>query len=152
MYDSGVATVLDAIQIAAQAHAGQTNRAGEPYILHPIRVMLRLKSDEERITGILHDVVEDTPWTFEMLREAGFSEEILAAVDCLTRRENESYDEFVERIKVNPLARRVKFADLEDNMSLQRTADPTGKDVKRMARYRRAWDTLSEYESKLQDV
>src|SRR6266446_2551617 len=123
-----MATIEDAILIAAEAHRGQTDKAGAPYILHPLRVMLRLKSEAEMLTAALHDVVEDSNWTLEMLRARGFPEEVLAAVDCLTRRADETYDEFTERVKPNPLAVRVKLADLEDNMDQTRIANPSDKD------------------------
>src|SRR4051794_27877845 len=110
-------TSLDrAIEIAAGAHAGQRNKDGDPYILHPIRVMMRVDGLNAKMAGVLHDVVEDTPWTIEQLRAEGFSEEVLSAVDCLTHRDGEEYFDYVARAGSNPLARKVKLADLEDNM------------------------------------
>ncbi|MBF0178343.1 MAG: HD domain-containing protein [Magnetococcales bacterium] len=132
-----------AIAIALQAHQGQTDKTGEPYILHPLRLMLRLSSNAERIVAVLHDVVEDTPITLDDLRQYGFSEEILAAVDLLTHRPEESYESYVARLTKNPLARRVKLADLHDNMDLRRfPTEPLPKDWERMARYQRAWMVL----------
>ncbi|MCB0105038.1 MAG: HD domain-containing protein [Caldilineaceae bacterium] len=141
-----------AIALAAQAHVDQVDRAGQPYILHPLRMMMRLATQsaalrtEERedaqIVAILHDVVEDTPTTLDDLRAAGFAERILAAIDCVTRREEESYDEFVTRSQSNPLARLVKLADLEDNMDLKRIGMLTDDDVARLNRYHRAWRRL----------
>ena len=134
-----------AILIAAQAHLGQKDKVGRPYILHPLRMMLRFKSEKEMIVAVLHDVVEDSPdWDFERLRGEGFSEEIVEAVDHLTRREEESYEEFVERSSENPLARRVKLADLEDNMDLKRLKKLSGQDQARLARYHEAWRKLSD--------
>jgi (p)ppGpp synthase/HD superfamily hydrolase len=133
-----------AILIAALAHQGQKDKVDQPYILHPLRMMLRFQAETEMIVAVLHDVVEDSPdWDFERLRAEGFSEEIVAAVDHLTRREAESYEEFVERSGKNPLARRVKLADLEDNMDLTRLKKLSGNDRARLARYHKAWRKLS---------
>jgi len=134
----------DAIIIAAEAHKGQRDKYGAPYILHPLRVMARVKTEDEMTAAILHDTVEDTEWTFDALRDAGFSEQIVEAVDCLTKRDSEYYDSLIERARRNPLARRVKIADLEDNMDVRRIAEVTAKDTERLAKYRRAWETLTE--------
>jgi (p)ppGpp synthase/HD superfamily hydrolase len=133
-----------AIRLAVQAHAGQTDKAGAPYILHPLRVMLKLQAATEMITGVLHDVLEDTPWTEADLRREGFAEEILAALDCLTRRPGESYDDFITRVAGNPLARKVKLADLEDNLNLERLAMITESDRARLSRYQQARKILAE--------
>lgn len=139
-----MSTLEDAISLAVEAHRGQRDKAGRPYILHPLRVMMRLETDEERTVAILHDVVEDTPWTLERLRERGYPAEVLAALDALTKREGETYEDFVERLRPNALARRVKLADLEDNMDVRRLAAVTPKDAERLARYRAAWARLRE--------
>src|SRR5690349_2225683 len=110
-----------AIRIAVKAHKNQTDKYGNPYILHPLRVMGMGRTDEERIVGVLHDVVEDTDWTFEELRKEGFSERIIKALECVTKRsDDEDYDDFVERTRSNPLAVRVKLNDLIDNMDIRR--------------------------------
>src|SRR5215204_3164106 len=137
------ATLEDAISIAAQAHKGQKDKAGAPYMLHPLRLMLRMDSEAAMTAAVLHDVVEDTDWTLERLREEGFSDEILEAVDCLTHREGESYQEFVERVRTNPVARRVKIADLEDNMNILRISQLGAKDLERLEKYHRAWCLLT---------
>ena len=133
-----MATLDRAIQIAAQAHEGQRDKAGDPYILHPLRMMLRMRQDEERIVAVLHDVVEDSDWTLDDLRREGFSEVVVEAVDALTRREDETYEAFVERAGRYPLARQVKLADLEDNMDVTRLRSITEKDQARLDRYHRA--------------
>jgi (p)ppGpp synthase/HD superfamily hydrolase len=132
-----------AIAIAAVGHAGQVDKAGEPYILHPLRVMLSCATEDQRIVAVLHDVVEDCPgWTFERLRQEGFSNTVLAALDSVTHREGEAYDAFVERAAANPIGRRVKLADLHDNCDLGRISAPTERDLARIDKYRRAIQTI----------
>ena len=133
-----MSTLERAIAIAAEAHMGQVDKAGAPYILHPLRVMLRVQTPAERIAAVLHDVVEDTAWTLEELAAEGFEPEVLAAVDALTRREGESYEAFVARAGADPVARVVKLADLAENMDLGRIVSPTAADIARLDRYRRA--------------
>lgn len=128
----------DAIILAARAHRGQCDRAGQPYILHPLRMMLRMQTDEARLVAVLHDVVEDSAVTLDDLRRQGYSERVVTAVDRLTRRDGESYDDFVARAAADPLARAVKIADLEDNLDTTRLAEITERDQERLARYRRA--------------
>ena len=137
------ATVEDAISIAARAHRGQKDKAGAPYLLHPLRLMLRMDTEAAMMAAVLHDVVEDTDWTLERLRGEGFSDEVVEAVDCLTRRGGESYEEFVERARANPVARRVKIADLEDNMNVRRIGRLGSKDLERLEKYHRAWRVLT---------
>ena len=108
-----MATLENAIRIAAEAHSGQVDKASAPYILHPLRVMLSLNTTEDRIVGVLHDVCEDCPgWDFDRLRKEGFQDELIAALDSVAKRSGESYDQFVERAARNPIGRRVKLADL----------------------------------------
>ena len=138
-----MATIEDAISIAAQAHKGQKDKAGDPYLLHPLRMMLRMNSEGAMMAAVLHDVVEDTGWTLEQLREEGFPDEVLEAVDCLTHRSGESYQEFVERVQTNPIARQVKIADLEDNMNIRRISQLGTKDLERLEKYHKAWCMLT---------
>jgi (p)ppGpp synthase/HD superfamily hydrolase len=137
-------TLEDAIALAVEAHRGQRDKAGQTYILHPLRVMMRLETEAERMAAILHDVVEDTPYTLERLRELGYPQEVLSALECLTKREGESYEAFIERVRPHPLARRVKLADLEDNMDVRRLAAVGPREAERLARYRAAWSRLKE--------
>ena len=135
-------TLEDAIALAMKVHLGQKDKVGEPYILHPLRVMFRLGWDapeSARIAAVLHDVVEDTAIQLHDLRRLGYSEEVLAAVELLSRRQEDSYEQFIERVLPNSIARRVKRADLEDNMELRRLPTVTAKDLERLARYRSAW-------------
>jgi (p)ppGpp synthase/HD superfamily hydrolase len=132
-----------AIEIAVQAHHGQRDRNGLPYLLHPLRVMCRVETIPQKIVAVLHDVVEDTAWTFADLEREGFSAEILKALDCVTKREGEPYEEFVGRSAADPLARRVKVADLEDNMDIRRGTGVTPEDADRLRRYLAAWRKLA---------
>ena len=136
----------DAIQLAMEAHRGQRDKAGAPYILHPLRVMLSMETETEMITAVLYDVVEDGGITIDDLRRAGYSEEILNAIECLTRRDGEEYDQFINRVKSNPLAVRVKIADLKDNSDLGRITEPNENDYKRLEKYRRALVELMKIE------
>ena len=133
-----MATLEKAILIAVQAHHGQTDKAGDPYILHSLRVMLHMTHEKGMVAAVLHDVVEDTKWTTADLRQEGFSEEVLGLVDCLTRREQESYEKFIERVNLNPTARRIKIADLEENMDVKRIREPKEEDWERAKKYDRA--------------
>jgi len=133
-------TLLEkAIEIAVRAHAGQKGKDGTPYILHPLRLMTRMGTDEERIAAVLHDVVEDTEVTLEDLREAGFPEDMLAVVKLLTHEEGVPYEDYVQRLKPNPVARRIKLADLEDNSDIRRLKGVEDKDMERLRKYHRAW-------------
>lgn len=129
-------TLERAIAIAAHAHAGQVDKAGQPYILHPLKVMLRLNGNHERIVAVLHDVVEDTKVTLEDLRRAGFSEFVLEAVDALTKRSGETRIIAAGRAAMNGVARVVKLADNAENMDLSRISEPTEKDLTRLEEYR----------------
>lgn len=132
-----------AIKIATEAHNGQVDKAGRPYIEHPLRVMEMGKSNDEKIVGVLHDVVEDSHWTFEMLAKQGFSAEILEALMCVTKTsESEPYDLFIKRVKRNELAVQVKLNDLSDNMDIRRLPYLSEKDFKRLKKYLKAYKQL----------
>jgi (p)ppGpp synthase/HD superfamily hydrolase len=132
-----MATLERAISIAAAAHAGQIDKAGHPYILHPLRVMLRVNTEEERIAAVLHDVVEDTSVTLGQLATEGFSQDVLAAVEALTKLPGESRMDAASRAVKNRIARTVKLADNTENMDLSRIASPTEKDFARLKEYER---------------
>lgn len=134
-----------ALQIALQAHLGQRDRYGEPYILHPLRVMSRLDSGDEKIVALLHDVIEDSPLTLEQLASKGFTEKIINAVDALTKRAGEDYMKYIARVTSDTLARVVKLADLEDNMDLRRCKELATDDINRMNRYLGAWFYLKNF-------
>lgn len=137
-----MSTLERAIAIAAEGHAGQVDKAGQPYILHPIRVMLRVSGESERIAAILHDVVEDTPVTLDQLLEEGFSKEVVDAVDALTKRPGENRIDAAHRAAANPIARVVKLADNAENMDLSRISNPTQKDYDRLEEYKRVREIL----------
>ncbi len=136
-----------ALDIAVAAHRGQKDRYGAPYILHPLRVMHGVETEREKIVAALHDVIEDTQWTFADLEREGFPEDIVTALDCLTKRDNEPYEMLISRAASNPLARRVKLADLQDNMDARRLNDFTPKDTERFAKYVAAWHRLMGIEA-----
>jgi (p)ppGpp synthase/HD superfamily hydrolase len=137
-----MSTLERAIIIAAEAHAGQTDKGGEPYILHPLRVMMRLEGEDARIAAVLHDLVEDTHWTLDDLRTEGFDEVVVAALDGLTRREGEVYLDFCRRAAMNELARQVKLADIDDNLDPARVAALPEENRSLSNRYRKARSIL----------
>ena len=136
------------IFIAKEAHANQKDKAGADYIHHPMRVMDAGKTTDEKIVGVLHDVIEDSDWTFDMLKEEGFSTEVLNALRCLTKRsEEEPYEQFIDRVKSNPLAIAVKLNDISDNMDIRRLPEMTDNDVIRLRKYLQAYHDLKIYYS-----
>jgi guanosine-3',5'-bis(diphosphate) 3'-pyrophosphohydrolase len=130
-----MSTLERAIEIAARAHAGQIDKGGQPYILHPLRVMLAVKGKHERMAAVLHDVVEDTPITIDDLRSEGFPDEVLTAVLALTKTNGESRLSAAARASENPIARAVKLADVTDNMDISRISQPTEEDHARIKVY-----------------
>lgn len=134
-----------AIRLATDAYAGQTDKAGATYIRHPLRVMGEMNTETERVVAVLHDVVEDADYDLEEI-ETEFGTTVRDAVDALTKREKESYDEAIDRAAANPIARRVKRADLEDNMDVRRLDDIDEATQQRLAKYHRSWRRLQESE------
>jgi (p)ppGpp synthase/HD superfamily hydrolase len=146
-----MATVERALAIAVEAHAGQRDKNGRAYISHPLRVMAAFGSEPGaegealRMVALLHDVVEDAPaWPLDRLAAEGFAPDVLAAIDHLTRREGEAYEAFVQRAIAHPLARRVKLADLRDNMDITRLATLDDAAITRLRRYHAAWKSITE--------
>ena len=135
-----------AVALAIKAHAGQRDKSGEPYVLHPLRMMLRCRTFEEKLVSVLHDVIEDSDYTLKELRKEGCPEDVLIAIEHLSRRNDESYDEFIERALSNSLARKVKIKDLEDNMNLLRYGEIDDKVCEKLAKYHRAWQRAQEVE------
>ena len=142
-----MSTLQKAIEIAITAHQNQTDKSVAPYILHVIRVMNSGKTEVEKICGVLHDIVEDTPWTFEMLQQEGFSEEIINVLKCVTKEsDQEDYDHFIDRILTNKIAIAVKLNDLRDNMDITRLTQITEQDRKRLNKYLKAYRRLMNNE------
>ena len=158
--EDDVSTLERAIEIAVDAHKGQADKAGSPYILHPLRVMLSLDASapHDRIVGVLHDVPEDgfaRGWTLERIKAEGFAPEVIEALKAVSKTDDDEgtedeageaktarYLRFVARAGAHPVGRRVKIADLKDNMDLSRIPSPTEKDYRRLAKYRRAVELL----------
>ena len=132
-----------AITIALEAHKEATDKTGMPYAGHIMRVMQAGRTYDEKIVGVLHDLVEDTHWTFDMLLEEGFPPHIVDALRCVTKlHDDEPYEQFIERVKTNPLAVAVKINDLTDNMDIRRLPELTDKDVQRLRKYLQAYRLL----------
>ncbi len=133
-----------AYDICLEAHRGQVDKAGMPYHLHPERVAARCSTDVETIVALLHDTIEDTDITPEYLINRGFPQEIIDAILSVTRRDGESYEEFVTRAKQNPIGRMVKIHDLEDNMDIRRLDTLSDESVNRLRKYLKAYHFLKE--------
>lgn len=124
-----------AIKLAEDAHKEALDKGGSPYIGHPLRVMSRMNATDEKIVAVLHDAIEDSPLTLEDLSALGFSSSILEALDAITKRDGENYEVYLSRVMVNPIALKVKIADMTDNMDVSRIPNPTPKDYKRLKKY-----------------
>jgi (p)ppGpp synthase/HD superfamily hydrolase len=143
-------TLEDAIILATNAHRGQKDRNDEPYIMHSLRVAAQLWGYDELMVAVLHDVIEDTDVTLDDLRKAGYPSHIVDAVDAVSKRKDidEPYSRYIRRVKENPLATKVKIADLCDNANLGRLPKVEAHDLKRLDRYNRALQFLTgRYES-----
>lgn len=132
-----------ALEIAKRAHAGQVDKAGEEYIKHPIYVASQVNTDEEKIVALLHDVIEDSDTTAEDLLGAGLPSDVVQAVQVLTKKKGETYQEYLQKVKENELSRVVKLADLKHNSDLSRLKEVKESDIKRFEKYRRAIEYLS---------
>ena len=126
-----------ALLIATNAHHGQFDKGGNPYILHPLKVMHYLKTDEEELmcTALLHDVIEDTDTTYQDLKDAGISDRVIKGLQCLTKQRGQTYDEYKTAVFSNVDAMRVKMADLRHNTDIRRLKGVTEKDIARIAKY-----------------
>ena len=135
--DSALPSVEDAIALAVRAHRDQRypSPESEPYIFHPLRVMLAFRDPVEQMAAVLHDVVEDTDIELHELIEAGYPVEVVGAIDSLTRRVSESYDDYIERVAANQVGRRVKIADLRENLANNRRSPEAPGNAERIARY-----------------
>ena len=131
-----------AIDLANTYHDGQVDKAGLPYILHPLHVM----NNEAKIVAILHDMIEDTVITVEDLISYGFDSNIVNAIVAITKVNGISYDDYLKRVKTNELARIVKLADLSHNMDMTRLPNPTKRDYQRLEKYKKAYEYLMDFE------
>ena len=129
-----------AIEIALEAHKGTLDKGGNPYILHPLRLMLQMDSEEEMIVAILHDVVEDSEnWSFDKLHKEGFSQSIINSLRSVTKEnEDEDYEKFIDRSIKDKIGRKVKIADISDNLDISRLKEVTDKDILRINKYKKA--------------
>ena len=134
-----------AAEIAMKAHEGQTDKSGKPYIGHVMRVSLRCKTQKSKVIALLHDVIEDTPVTPEQLRAEGIPADIVECVITLSKKEGEPYEQYINKVALNPLCREVKIADLEDNMDIRRLTEIGESDVRRLKKYLKAWKTLTSH-------
>jgi (p)ppGpp synthase/HD superfamily hydrolase len=132
-----------ALKVAVEAHFGQRDKGGRPYIFHPLRVAAGC-SGKAKVAALLHDTVEDTSVTFEQLAELGIDGEILAAVRLLTHDKSVPYLDYVRKVKKNPIAREVKLSNLRDNMDLKRLKSLTDEDIRRLEKYHEAYTILKD--------
>ena len=139
-----MSTLEKAIALAATQHAGQLDKGGQPYILHPLRLMLQFSNPTLQIISVLHDILEDTSTTAEDLEALGFSAEIIQAIQALTKQIGESRLETVKRTVLNPLATQVKYVDVLDNMNLTRINNPTARDFARLEEYKEVLEILKQ--------
>jgi len=139
-----ISTLEKAIALAATQHAGQLDKGGQPYILHPLRLMLQFSNPTLQIIAVLHDILEDTSTTAEDLEELGFSAEIIQAIQALTKQTGESRLEAAKRTALNPLATQVKYVDVLDNMNLSRINNPTARDFARLEEYKEVLEILKQ--------
>ena len=130
------------LEIALNAYKGQKDKAGETYILHPLRIMSKMESIEEKSVALLHDVIEDYDYCADDLIEKGIPIDVVDAVLALTKVKNENYEIFIERVLKNSLASKVKIADIEDNINVLRLKYLNEKDLERIAKYHKAWNRL----------
>ena len=127
------------LEIALKAYAGQKDKAGKTYILHPLRIMAKMQTEYEMSAALLHDVIEDSDYSAEDLLAHGIPSDVVIAVELLSKVKGESYDQFVDRVLQNPLATKIKIADIEDNINVLRLKSIRDNDLERIAKYHKAW-------------
>ena len=115
-----------AITVACKAHQGQFSINGEPYILHPLRLLVKAKSNEERIIAVLHDVIEKSNISLADLKNKGFDQNIISSIDSLSRRKSESYFDYIGRIMQNRISVKIKLLDLADNIKIHSENNDNG--------------------------
>lgn len=141
------ANIDDALALVAEKFRGVTDKDGEPYVMHCLRVMMGTENPNARLVGLMHDLVEDTDVTLDQLREMGFAEEVVQGVGLVTHEDDVSYADYVVRLKPHALAREAKLSDLRDNSSMNRVlyrADRLQRDVKRIQKYVLTYQFLND--------
>lgn len=133
-----------ALEIAQIAHEGQLDRGGNPYINHPLYVASQMEDDEAKAVALLHDTVEDSDVTIEDLKDAQFSENVVNAVDAITKRQVEDYETYIQRLSKNTIATHVKIADMKHNSDLSRIENPSEADKKRIEKYNKTIKYLQD--------
>lgn len=136
--DDSMVNLEKAIVIAVNAHIGQLDKGGAPYILHPMRVMMRMETISGKIIALFHDIVEDTHISIEDLRNEGFSDAVLDGVDCITKRNNEKYSDYIERVIGNPLSAECKLEDMRDNSNIYRILKVKKAHIRMITKYHKA--------------
>ena len=131
-----------ALEIAINAHKGQYDDCGMPYIFHPLHVACNVKTIKEKTVALLHDVIEDTEITLNDIKNYGFSNDIIEALDAITRSEDEDYSKYIETVSKNKIATKVKLADLDHNSDISRIKGPDKEDFKRLEKYKKAKEYL----------
>ncbi len=145
--DEEMGAIDRAIALAHQAHAQQVDKAGKPYIDHPLRVMAKMATWQEKIVAVLHDAIEDSDLTLADLHSAGFPPEVVEAIAAITKNEGEDYETYLQRVMGNAIAIKVKIADMTDNMDMSRIPHPTDKDWQRLAKYQQILPQLISHQA-----
>lgn len=135
-------SVKKALKLCYEVHQKQIDKAGIPYVFHPFYLAMQMDSEEEIIVALLHDVIEDSNYELNDLVTMGFSQIVVEAIACLTHNQNLTYDDYIEKISHNELAKKVKIADLKHNSDLSRLDKITDNDIKRLNKYKRALEIL----------
>ena len=138
-----------ALQISFYAHKNQVDKSNLPYVYHPFHVAEQMKDETSTIVALLHDVVEDTNMTLEDIEKQGFSKEVIDALKCMTHEDNIDYEEYIKNIAMNPIAIKVKLADIEHNMDTNRLNAITDKDLERVKKYKKCYKYLIEKQKNL---
>ena len=141
-----------AMQICFEAHRDQVDKGGMPYVFHPFHLAEQMETEEETCTALLHDVMEDTAWTYEQLAAEGFPSSVMEALALLTHDDNTPYLDYVERLSGNRIAARVKLADLRHNSTAGRLPVIGEKERKRMRKYLRAQAILTRGAADLEEM
>jgi len=144
MKENNLSNIDKAIKIALEAHFGQVDKGGKPYILHPLRLMMKFQNETEMIVAVLHDVIEDSDYSIDDLKKTGFPNEVTDALECLTKKNQEKYDDFILRIISNSLAKKIKIEDIKDNLDFTRLTTIGEKDLVRITKYHRALKYLEK--------